>query len=52
MAMVWALANVFKSRMLGRFMLRLAFQILSMISPLLIFNFTEFVEKNDEELTS
>ena len=52
MAMVWALANVFKWRLLSRFMLRLAFQLLSMISPLLIFNFTEFVEKNDELLTS
>ena len=48
--LVWALLHVFKWRMLSRFLLRLVFKVLSMISPLLIFSFTEFVEKKSDEL--
>lgn len=48
--MVWALADVFKWRLIIRFFLKLMFKGFSMMSPFLIFNFTEFVEKDEEKL--
>lgn len=49
-ALLRALAHVFKWRMLGKFSLQLGFKALSMVSPLLVFQFTEFVEKREEDL--
>jgi len=46
-SLVWALLHVFKWRMLARLLLRVGFKAFSMISPLLVFNFTEFIEKED-----
>ena len=50
--MLWAVFHVFKWRLLSRMLLRLVFKASSMLSPLLIHRFTEFVESNEEETTT
>lgn len=42
--------QVFKWRILARFIHQIAFKLISMLTPLLIFNFTEFVEKDEAEI--
>ena len=49
-AVVWALTEVFRWRIISKFLLQLVFKAVSMITPLLIFNFTEFVEKDNDDL--
>ena len=51
MALVKAIALVFKWNILLRFLAKLMFQLIEMISPMLIFKFTEYVEKSESDIT-
>lgn len=51
-AIVKALFHVFKWRMLWRFVVHLVFHLLSMISPLLVIEFTQFVERDEATMLS
>ena len=46
-ALVWAMISVFKWRLLARFASQLFFKFFTMLSPILIFRFTQFVEKDE-----
>ena len=52
MVLVRALFQVFRWRMLSRFFIKLFLQVLEMANPILIFKFTEFVEKGEDGLSS
>ena len=49
-ALVWALAHVFKRSLISRFVYQFIFKVLGMVGPLLIFRFTEFLEKSEEDI--
>ena len=51
MALVKALARVFKWNMIIRFFAKLMSQMMEMLSPMLIFKFTEYVEKSESDIT-
>ena len=49
-AIVWALAHVFMWPLISRFVYQFIIKVLGMVGPLLIFRFTEFVEKSEEDI--